>query len=270
MDYKKAYDSLIARSRTRSLFGYVERHHVIPRCLGGGDSADNIAILTPEEHYIAHQLLVKIFPNNPKLVYALHKMTSNAPQTKRSNKCYGWVRRRFAEAVRQTKLGKRIPSLEDKTTYTWFHDTYGSRTCSRLDLKYLFPNLDIDTHALGLVVAGKYRSLRGWRITEHGPVERPKGYVPVKSKKRTGVLKHSDESRKKMSDARRGISQPNKIDRTSYKWIHPIHGVVECSRYDLSKKFPELKINTTELGKVVNPRFDKIRSHRSWELYHEE
>ena len=67
MDYKNIYNRLIAGRRKNTPSGYVEKHHVVPRCMGGGDGDDNIVKLTAKEHYVAHHLLCKIYPNNPKL-----------------------------------------------------------------------------------------------------------------------------------------------------------------------------------------------------------
>ena len=64
------------RSFERELDCYVEKHHVIPKCMGGDNKSRNIAILTPEEHYVAHLLLVKIYPTNYQLVYAANMMGS--------------------------------------------------------------------------------------------------------------------------------------------------------------------------------------------------
>ena len=55
MDYKKIYQQIIDRARSRSITGYKETHHIIPRCLGGTDDPMNLVDLTPEEHYVAHQ-----------------------------------------------------------------------------------------------------------------------------------------------------------------------------------------------------------------------
>lgn len=62
MNYVAQYLKLIERARNRILDGYKERHRVKPRCLGGDDVQENLVYLTPEEHYVAHQLLVKIYP----------------------------------------------------------------------------------------------------------------------------------------------------------------------------------------------------------------
>lgn len=92
MNYEKIYNDLISTSRDKILDGYSERHHIIPRCMGGTDDSSNIVSLTPEEHFVAHLLLVKIYPHNRSLVYSammFHKDTAN-------NKAYGWLRRRRA------------------------------------------------------------------------------------------------------------------------------------------------------------------------------
>lgn len=95
MDYQKHYDLLIERARARVLQGYVEVHHVVPRCLGGGDEKENLVQLTAEEHYVAHQLLHKIYPESYSLMFAVIAMTGN-PNGKRCNKAYGWMRRKNA------------------------------------------------------------------------------------------------------------------------------------------------------------------------------
>lgn len=106
---------LISRAHDRVLVGYSERHHVIPRCMGGGNENTNIVRLTPEEHYVAHQLLVKLNPGNHKLVWAAWGMTVNWTGDRANNKAFGWLRRRASEVLRGNShhLGKRA-SLETR------------------------------------------------------------------------------------------------------------------------------------------------------------
>lgn len=106
MNYQAHYDRLIDRARSRTLSGYVERHHVIPKCLKGSDKAENKVTLTAEEHFIAHLLLVKINPGNHRIVYAASAMTADAHGGRSSNKRYSWLRKRFAEASRAMNTGK--------------------------------------------------------------------------------------------------------------------------------------------------------------------
>jgi hypothetical protein len=104
MDYQKHYNLLINKARGRILEGYVEKHHIIPLCIGGTDSVDNLVALTPEEHFLAHQLLIKIYPGEHKLVFAVHMMCNGNTKIKRKNKMYGWLRKKCNESL---KLNKR-------------------------------------------------------------------------------------------------------------------------------------------------------------------
>lgn len=103
MNYQRHYDALIERARCREVVGYVERHHVVPRCMGGNDDKSNLVPLTPEEHFVAHQLLVKIYPENQKLIFAAWGMTQGKW---RSNKKFGWLRKKRADAQRGIKLSE--------------------------------------------------------------------------------------------------------------------------------------------------------------------
>lgn len=83
MDYKRIYNNLIKRARERVLPDAVffEKHHIIPRCMGGTDSAENICKLTLKEHFFAHLLLVKLYPKSYKLQAALWNMCHVDPRT---------------------------------------------------------------------------------------------------------------------------------------------------------------------------------------------
>ena len=102
MDYKRIYDNLTERGKNRVLEGYVERHHIIPRCMGGSDDVENLVALTPEEHYLAHLLLMKIYPDIPGLIYAIHRMSYDGKRKLPNGKMYGWVRRRHSAMLSKT------------------------------------------------------------------------------------------------------------------------------------------------------------------------
>lgn len=107
MDYKAHHDRLIERARTRLLEGYCERHHILPRCLGGGNEKTNIVALTAREHYIAHQLLVKVYPNESKLIFAAHMMSRDSVGNRISNRSYKWIRERFARVISEALTGRK-------------------------------------------------------------------------------------------------------------------------------------------------------------------
>lgn len=108
MNYAKIYENIIKRARVRVLDPqYVEEHHIIAKCLGGTDNSSNLVKLTPEEHFICHLLLVKLYPNQPKLVYAANMMCCANGLMVRNNKRYGWLKRRVAETVSNNLKGRK-------------------------------------------------------------------------------------------------------------------------------------------------------------------
>jgi len=109
MNYELHYDRLIARARNRQLKDtYIEKHHIIPRCIGGTDDDDNLVKLTAEEHFVAHQLLIKLYPDDRKLISALTKMCSSSKKNIRNNKVYGWIRKKWSESF----SGENNPSAK--------------------------------------------------------------------------------------------------------------------------------------------------------------
>lgn len=114
MNYQKIYDALIIRGKNRKLDCYTEKHHIIPRCVGGNDDDNNLVDLTPEEHYVAHQLLVKIYKGNYSLVKAATMMIPRRP----TNKMYGWVRRQLSDIMSKSQSGTGNSQFGTK----WIHN----------------------------------------------------------------------------------------------------------------------------------------------------
>jgi len=102
MDYKTHYKKLITRAQNRLLEQYTEIHHIVPRCMEGGNDNSNLVKLTPEEHYLAHLLLCKMYPNNHRLAMAAMMMCAK----RKSNKVYGWLRRKHAVAMSNAQSGE--------------------------------------------------------------------------------------------------------------------------------------------------------------------
>lgn len=93
----------MTRAKSRHLTGYLEKHHIIPKCFGGTNDTCNIARLTAREHFIAHLLLVKFThgQNKSKMSFALNMMTINAKKHNRyvpSSKIYEIVKKNFSIA----------------------------------------------------------------------------------------------------------------------------------------------------------------------------
>jgi len=131
MNYKRIYDQIIERAPKEKPKGiYSERHHIVPLCMGGSDDDENQVYLTPEEHYVAHQLLVKIHPESPGVVWAARAMARN--KFGRSNKLYGWLKRKWVvrmKKIRYTKVTLQCQHCDSAfTTFAGVKET--SKFCS--------------------------------------------------------------------------------------------------------------------------------------------
>ena len=101
MNYTAIYQRLIERARNRVVESYTESHHILPKCMGGNDDISNLVSLTPEEHFLAHQLLVKMHQDNDSLARAANMMTISPIGKRNNNKRFGWLKRRASEALRR-------------------------------------------------------------------------------------------------------------------------------------------------------------------------
>jgi hypothetical protein len=120
MNYQRIHDAIIERASNRTLQGYREKHHVIPRCMGGVDTADNLVELTAREQFIIHKLLVEIYPTESKLVYAYWMMSRNVSNSKYkreyrvSSRDYEYARKLFSEVSSNHQKGKRLTDEHKK------------------------------------------------------------------------------------------------------------------------------------------------------------
>lgn len=98
MNYKKLYNNLIETRKNRIMDTYYEKHHIIPKCMGGSNEEDNLIKLTFREHYMAHYILTKIYPNHSGIQYGFLCMLRKQPTGERilSSKQYDTIKRNFA------------------------------------------------------------------------------------------------------------------------------------------------------------------------------
>ena len=102
--YTSWYYSIVNKAQQRITEGYTEKHHIVPRTLGGANNKSNIVVLTAREHFVCHLLLTKMLTGTErqKMVYALHMLsnTKNSNQQTRyipSSKLYEYERKIFSE-----------------------------------------------------------------------------------------------------------------------------------------------------------------------------
>lgn len=105
--YHTWYYSIITRAKTRgSIEQYSERHHIVPKSLGGSDDMNNLVELTAREHFVCHWLLTKMTDgqHKHKMIYAcklmMHMEAPNQERYKISSHIYELLRLRFNNDLR--------------------------------------------------------------------------------------------------------------------------------------------------------------------------
>lgn len=120
--YTSYYYSIIRRAQARlPNKEYMERHHIIPKSLGGTNERSNIAILTPKEHFVCHRLLTRMTTGNArsKMCFAAWAMATlkNGPLGERykiNSKTYSSIRSNLPKILKseETKQKMRKPKPE--------------------------------------------------------------------------------------------------------------------------------------------------------------
>lgn len=79
MSYEEFINNILeTRGRFNCGEEYYERHHILPKCLGGTNDEDNLIDLFAREHFIAHKLLALENPENTSLQFALWALAGMA------------------------------------------------------------------------------------------------------------------------------------------------------------------------------------------------
>jgi hypothetical protein len=120
--YTTMYFRIIENAKSRTISGYFEKHHIIPKSIGGGDSDDNLIKLTPKEHYVCHKLLTRMLDGvyKQKMLYALYCITHvrNKGQTSRyipSAKIYQQIKEDWRNSIKgRTAHNKGKPISEEQ------------------------------------------------------------------------------------------------------------------------------------------------------------
>ena len=187
--YWKWYWGIIEKSKYRDAqsLGYFEKHHVIPKSLGGDDGEDNIVALTAKEHFICHHILTKITKDEDqvKMWNAFFFMHMN-PSTKSSryftartfelsklkmsetkknlvgemNPFYG---KRHNETAKEkmSKNWNRGLRQHKRNIYTFEHTDGRTFTGIRHDFCKCYNMNHKDVYK---IVNGKQQTTKGWRI----------------------------------------------------------------------------------------------------------
>lgn len=114
--YTAEYFKIVEMYKNNKPLGYVEKHHIIPKSLGGNNSKDNTVYLTAEDHFRCHKLLVEMTDgiNHGKMWAALWRMMNKQSRNQQREYTftpeeYSLVRSKHAENHSQRVKGKNNP-----------------------------------------------------------------------------------------------------------------------------------------------------------------
>lgn len=195
MDYLSIYNALIQDAKTNPKSdSYKEIHHIIPKCMGGSNRKDNLVLLTARQHFIAHWLLYKIHRTSA-MVYAWNNMCriGKGQESRRINsRHFKYVREAFSQ---------KIKNMPEETRRKISNSLKGKPLAEETKKKIAeaFNNMPED------IKIEKYKklsdSLKGNKHLlghKHSEETRKKMSDSLKGKK------HSAETRKKISESRKG------------------------------------------------------------------
>jgi len=199
MNYKKIYQSFIenrklCESALLSSGEYKERHHILPRALGGTDEAANIICLTPEDHYFAHLLLAKIYGG--KMWCALVAMANMDHGAQRGDAIkkrvqFGHVRRLVAQYFRDNHSGIDSASA-DRTIFQLLHHDGSKAKGNRFELE---EQTGLSRGLISGLVIGVKMTSKGWSSPIHNPNGLSRSELISASKRKADIfaLYHYDE-----------------------------------------------------------------------------
>jgi hypothetical protein len=126
MNHQKIYESIIEKAksenRSRKTGICYEKHHILPKCLNGDDKKENLILLSPREHFVCHKLLIYMYKNNNKIMYAFCMMVS----IKNKKSIYKVSSRDYAYAKEQFRIYLTSEEVKEKRRNTIYKRKYSS------------------------------------------------------------------------------------------------------------------------------------------------
>ncbi len=220
MNYYKIYNDLIEYRKTNIPSGYIERHHIIPKSIGGSHDPENMVKLTGREHWIAHLLLHKIHKLS-QTAHACHMMAMRCeereiPRIKNS---------RMYQAIRESLLP--VWKSNGKKRVGKFNGSYGKIWICNISLE---ENKKI--HKNDKIPIGWVKGRNKWKIpkTTHNRQRLEKSIqirkiddpyltrrltfvdqLPIPDGWELGGRKHTIEGKKKLKHHWEGLKRPYRV-----------------------------------------------------------
>lgn len=187
--YTRVYNKIITQAKSRVNDCYTEKHHIIPKSLGGTNDIDNIVVLTAKEHYICHLLLIKMTEgkNRTKMRYAAYRFTHINPYQKGRLKITG---RRYQYLKEQMFLANKERVGPNK----------GKKMSEEQKVKI--------SNALKGKKLGPQSPEHRAKLGQYTRTEEHRKFISDMRKNQTGKQTRSIETKSKMSAWQKGIPKP--------------------------------------------------------------
>lgn len=193
METYEEFINNILKTRGRFACGeeYHERHHILPKCMGGTNDQDNLIDLYAREHFEAHRLLALENPDNNKLVFAWWGMSHLKGK---GQERYELTPEEYEEA--KIMYSKRISELMKVQKAGENNPNYGKELSEETRRKMSESRKGDKNPNYGNVYSEEFRQ----KISE----------AVKNSDKFKNRPPMSEETRKKISEARKGKPHPHK------------------------------------------------------------
>ena len=198
---------LDARGRCACGAQYHERHHIVPKSVGGGNEEENLIDLYAREHFIAHKLLASENPENEKLVYAYTCMAFVKSEDQNRYELSPEEYEEARDVLSKSKTGK--PRSEETRNKLSEHmkKQWGNPEWRKNMLEKIEPTYSSQERNEKLSIKAKER----FQNSENHPMYGK--HMSEESKRKNSEShkgkKPSNETRMKLSESRIGSKNPN-------------------------------------------------------------
>lgn len=207
MNYTKIYKQLIDKRKECTFKGYGENHHITPVSFGGTLDKENMVRLTAREHFIAHRLLTKIYPNSYEMKSAINKMLQSNKFQKRyepNSKTYERIREEFGEAHSKRMKGKKL-TAEHKKAVSEGQRKFISNLSEEEKLIRIEKSIGLGSRKNVAVLKNTRDKMSNSQKEYHKNMTKEQKIVWDEARRKSGIkLKGrivSDETKKKLSEA---------------------------------------------------------------------
>lgn len=115
--HRKIIQTAINRNYKKIKRDGYERHHILPKSLGGNNTSENLVVLTAKEHYIVHLLLVRIInitEYRNKMIFAFFNMRASNGLYKRYSNSRSYLEYKLEWQKLQSINRKKVLSDPEK------------------------------------------------------------------------------------------------------------------------------------------------------------